>query len=79
MPNPITKTDVVFNDLRITRELQPSGEYDWYVDVSYRVVTDEGEDFPRSRRVELTGAKLAAAKNYLLGVYNDIKAEEGIA
>lgn len=80
MANPITKLDVVFDSVQITRERQVTGvDYDWYVEVSYKVTTDEGEDFSRSKRIELTGAKLTAAKNYLTSVYQDIKAEEEIA
>lgn len=81
MAGTITKTDIAFDELRLYRELQPDGTtYKWYVTVGYRVVTaEEGEDYQKSTQIELTATQKTRAKTFLTALYDQIKAEEGIA
>ena len=74
----LTKTDVTFNDLRLSRELQLDSTYKWYVDVGYFVETQEGERYNKNKRVELTGARKTSAINFLTDLYGLIKTDEGI-
>ena len=74
----LTKSDIKFNELRLSRELQPDDTFKWYVNVGYRVQTVEGEEYNRDKQVELTGTRKPAAINFLTDLYNFLKAGEGI-
>ena len=74
----LTKTDIKFDVFGLFRELQPDGTYKWYVTVTYKVQTAEGEEYNRSKQIELTGARKTAAINFLTDLYNVLKAGEGI-
>ena len=74
----LTKSDIKFNELRLSRELQPDDTFKWYVNVGYRVQTVEGEEYNRDKQVELTGTRKTAAINFLTDLYNFLKAGEGI-
>ena len=74
----LTKSDIKFDELRLSRVLQPDDTYKWYVNVGYKVLTAEGEEYNRDKQVELTGTRKTAAINFLTDLYNFLKAGEGI-
>ena len=74
----LTKSDIKFDELRLFREKQPDETYKWYVNVGYKVLTAEGEEYNRDKQVELTGTRKTAAINFLTDLYNFLKAGEGI-
>ena len=74
----LTKQDIKFDELRLSRELQPDATYKWYATVGYRVETVEGETYNRDKQIELTGARKTVAINFLTDLYNFLKAGEGI-
>jgi len=74
----LTKQDIKFDEFRLFREKQPDDTYKWYVNVGYRVLTAEGEEYGRDKQVELTGTRKTAAINFLTDLYNFLKAGEGI-
>ena len=74
----LTKIDIKFDSLRLFRELQEDLTYKWFITVGYKVITQEGETYNKDKVIELTGAKLTTAQNFLTSIYNQIKLEEGI-
>ena len=74
----LTKQDIKFDDLRLSREKQPDDTFKWFVTVGYRVQTAEGEEYNRDKQVELTGTRKTDAINFLTDLYNFLKAGEGI-
>lgn len=79
MGNVLTKADVKFDQLSLFRQLQPDETYIWYVIVGYTITTAEGEIINRDRRIGLTPTQANSAKTFLTNIYNQIKAEEGMA
>ena len=74
----LTKSDIKFDELRLSRVLQPDNTFKWYVNVGYKVQTVEGEEYNRDKQIELTGARKTAAINFLTDLYDFLKAGEGI-
>ena len=74
----LTKSDIKFDELRLSREKQPDDTFKWYVNVGYRVLTAEGEEYNRDKQVELTGTRKTAAINFLTDLHNLLKAGERI-
>ena len=74
----LTKSDIIFNELRLFRILRPDNTFKWYISVGYRVETTEGENYMKDKIIELTGTQITSAKNFLTNIHNQIKNEEGI-
>ena len=74
----LTKTDIKFDGLRLFRVLQPDDTYKWFITVSYKVLSAEGESYDKDKQIELTGTQITSAKNFLTNIYTQIKNEEGI-
>ena len=74
----LTKSDIKFDELRLSREKQPDDTFKWYVNVGYKVLSVEGEEYNRDKQIELTGARKTAAINFLTDLYNFLKAGEEI-
>ena len=74
----LTKSDIKFDELRLSRVKQPDDTFKWYINVGYRVETAEGENYMKDKIIELTGTQITSAKNFLTNIYTQIKNEEGI-
>lgn len=78
MPNILTKTDISFESVTVKRVPQPDNSYKFFVDVGYRVDTQEGEMYNKDRQKEATGIKLALVKDLFDSEKADIKKDEGV-
>lgn len=78
----LTKSDVKFDEIRVFRvtTLDDQGKEvtKWYVNVGYRVLTAEGEEFNRDKQIEIKGTNLTEAKAFFDKIVAAVKAEEGI-
>ena len=81
--NVLTKSDIKFDEIRILRQtiIDPAtseSKITWYINVGYKVQTQEGEEYNKDRQIELTGANLTTIKNFFDTIKAELKGEEGI-
>jgi len=78
MPATLTKTNLVFDEFRVIRELQEDFvTYKYFISIGYRVENTD-EAFQRNRYVELTGQQAVRAATMFADITNRIKTVEGL-
>ena len=79
MSGTLTKTGVQFDRIRvIKREGEVPTDYDYFVEVRYVVLASEGEQWSKTRVLELAGARKTTLANLFTNLEALLKTDEGI-